>query len=139
MIPKNMSQPRAELFAALLNAHSGEVVRRSFYKWHKSSIKLCDSQIVLHWISNDEKPLKQWVRNRVIEIQRYTSPSQWFYVQFKDMIADLGTRKGASLDDVKQSSAWINGFEWMKQEVSEFPMTSVQDINLSNSEFREIL
>ena len=34
LIPKNMSQPRAELYAALLNAHTGEEVRRSFYKWH---------------------------------------------------------------------------------------------------------
>ena len=29
LIPKDMPQPRAELFAVLLNAHSGEVVRRS--------------------------------------------------------------------------------------------------------------
>ena len=32
VIRKNMSEPRAELYAALLNAHTGEVVRRSFYK-----------------------------------------------------------------------------------------------------------
>ena len=84
MFPRNMLQPRAELYAALLNAHTGEVVCRSFYKWHTSSIKFCDSQIVLRWINNNEKPMKQWVRNRVIKIRRFTSPSQWFYVQSND-------------------------------------------------------
>ena len=63
VIPKGMPQPRAELYAALLNSHTGEVVRRSFKDWHKSTIKLTDSQITLHWISNDEKPLKQWTKN----------------------------------------------------------------------------
>ena len=40
IVPKGMSQPRAELYAALLNAHTGEIVRRSLSKWHKSSSKL---------------------------------------------------------------------------------------------------
>ena len=69
---ENTSQPRAELFAALLNTHSGEVVRRSFGKYHASHPKLSDREIVLHWLKNDGKPLKQWVRNRVIEIRRFT-------------------------------------------------------------------
>ena len=63
-VPKELSLPRAELMAALINTHSGEVVRRSFGKLHKSSIKLTDSQIAFHWINNDEKLLKEWVRNR---------------------------------------------------------------------------
>ena len=83
IIPKNMSQPRAELFASVLNAHSGEIVRRSFNKFHKSSIKLSDSQIALYWICNHEKPLKQWIRNRVIEINRFSISSQWHYIQSK--------------------------------------------------------
>ena len=118
LVPDGMSQPRAELYAALLNTHTGEVVKRSFYKWHQGSTKLTDSQIVLYWISNDERPLKQWVRNRVIEIRRFTSPDQWYYVQSKNMIADIGTRKGTTLEEVNQSSIWINGFNWMKNEKS---------------------
>ena len=92
----------------------------------------------MHWINNDEKPLKQWVRNRVIEIRRFTSPSQWFYVQSNDMIADIGTRRGASLDDLKQSSKWINGFKWMNLKTSQFPMKSIKDLNLSMPELKEI-
>ena len=77
LVPDSMSQPRAELFAAVLNAHTGEVVKRSLGKYHQSSTKLTDSQIALHWISNSDKPLKQWVRNRVIEIRRFTIPEEW--------------------------------------------------------------
>ena len=71
------SLPRAELMAALNNTHSGgEVVKSSFGKLHKSSIKLTDSQIALHWIDSDEKPLNEWVRSRQgsIELHPDTQP-----------------------------------------------------------------
>ena len=136
LVPDGMSLPRAELYAALLNTYTGEIVKRSFYQWHQGSTKLTDSQIVLHWISNDEKPLKQWVRNRVIEIQRFTSPNQWYYVQSKNMVADIGTRKGTTLEEVNQSSVWINGFSWMQNDISEFPIKSVQEINLNNEDMQ---
>ena len=49
-----------------------------------------------------------WVRNRVIEINRLVDVSCWRYVDSKNMIADLGTRKGAKINDV-EGSDWING------------------------------
>ena len=77
LIPTKMTQPRAELYAALINTHTGEVVGRAFGQHHTKAFKFTDSQIVLHWIRNEIRPLKQWVRNRIIEIQRFTSPDQW--------------------------------------------------------------
>ena len=137
VVPQGMSQPRAELYAALINAYSGEVVRRSFKDFHKQAVKFTDSQISLHWISNDEKPLKQWTRNRVIEIQRFTKKEQWMYVQSNDMIADIGTRKGATLHDVDQNSIWVNGFPWMKFESSKFPMSTSNEIKLNESDVKQ--
>ena len=104
MTPQGMSQPRAELYAALINAYAGEVVRRSFKQYHKEAIKFTDSQISLHWITNEEKPLKQWTRNRVIEILRFTTKAQWYYVQTKDMLADIGTRKGVKVRTFNQNN-----------------------------------
>ena len=72
IIPTGMSQPRAELFAAAINTHTGEVARKSFGEFHKGSIKVTDSQVVLYWLHNDDKPLKQWVRNRIVDIPRFT-------------------------------------------------------------------
>ena len=134
LIPDHTSQPRAELLAALLNTHTGEVVRRSLMKHHKRAIKLCDSQIALHWINSNDLPLKQWVRNRVLEIRRHTNLQDWFYVRSKDMIADIGTRRVTNLGDVNQDSTWINGFSWMKQDISNFPMHPIKEIKLEGED-----
>ena len=90
--------------------HSGKIVSRAFYKYHRHSHKFTDSQIVLHWLNNEERQLKMWVRNRVIEARRFTKLNDWKYVQSKDMIADMGTRKGKKLKNVDQNSVWINGY-----------------------------
>lgn len=138
LLPDRISQPRAEMIAALLNVYTSEVVKRSLGEIHKSSIKLCDSQVVLHWIGNEEKPLKQWVRDRVIEIHRFSMPTDWFYVSSKNMIADLGTRRGCSIEDVSMDSNWIKGYHWMSRDQTEFPITPIQDLKLSASQMLEV-
>ena len=138
IVPKDMSLPRAELYAALLNAHTGEIVRRSFRDIHQSSIKLTDSKITLHWITNDSRPLKEWVRNRVIEILRFTKKEQWFHVKGTDMLADIGTRRGKSLRDIDDASIWINGFDWMQNDCSSFPIKSPSDLIITEEAKSEI-
>ena len=130
IIPEGTTQPRAELIAANLNAQTGFVVKRSFGNFHTSSVKLTDSQIALFWITNEKKPLKTWVRNRVININRFSSTDDWMYVRSEDMIADIGTRPGITISDVVPGSIWIEGFEWMKSDVSEFPTFRADTINL---------
>ena len=137
-VPKGLSLPRAELLAALINTHTGEVVRRSFGSICKSSLKFTDSQIALHWISNDEKPLKLWVRNRVVEINRFKTKKDWFYIQTNNMIADLGTRRGATIADVSKDSEWMNGMNWMKLPTSQFPIKSSDDLKVSDTDINEI-
>ena len=60
VVPQGMSLPRAEHLAALINTYTSEVVRRSFNSFHQGSTRFTDSQVCLYWITNDEKPLKQW-------------------------------------------------------------------------------
>ena len=112
------------------------VVKLSFGSYFKECVKLTDSQIVLHWISNRKLALKQWVRSRVIEINRLTESKDWRYVHSKDMVADLGTRKGAKLEDILEGSPWINGYSWMRLEDRSFPTKSVEDIKLTAEELR---
>ena len=132
IVPDGLSQPRAELFAATINVHAGEVVRRLLKS--KTRVKLTDSQVVLYWITNHDKPVKQWVRNRVVEISRYTEPSEWMYVSSKDMIADLGTRRVDDIKLVGPESTWINGYDWMKSDINNFSAKSLSEINLGNEE-----
>ncbi len=134
LVPDNMTLPRAELYAALINSQAGETVKKALQKHFKSSVKFTDSQIALFWITKDIRVLKPWTRNRVIEIRRFTDISKWRYIESAEMIADLGTRRCTSLDLVSQDSVWINGFEWMSQHESSFPSMTVDEIVLSNKE-----
>ena len=137
LLSEGSTQPRRELTAAVMCAHTGEVVKKALSKHHTSTIKLTDSQIVLHWICNSEIPLKQYCRDRVIEILRWTTRMQWFYVRSADMIADLGTRPGATIKDVDQDSTWNCGYPWMKLPVNEFPMKTCEEVKLDAAQAKE--
>ncbi len=118
----------------MINAHSGHTIKQALKDKHKSSIKFTDSQISLYWICNLNLNLKQWTRNRVSEVHRFTDTSQWKYVRSEDMIADLGTRRCTAIEDVNQHSKWINGYEWMRSNPSDFPAMTTADISLTAQE-----
>ena len=146
LVPEGMSIPRAELLAANLNAHTGEVVKRALRSIHKKSIKLTDSQVTMHWINNHELPLKQWTRNRVNEVLRFSIAEDWAYVNTDNMPADIGTRRGASIHDILPNSTWLNGHEWMRKNQKDFPVKSYEEIkqkcneasNASNEEIKKM-
>jgi len=95
---------------------------------------LTDSTIVLYWISNDEITLKPFVRNRVIEITRHSARKDWQHIDTNNMLADIATHKGATLDDVNSNSTWINGHSWLRGDKSTFPTKTVSQINLNSSD-----
>ena len=136
ILPENTTQPRAELSAAVLNTHTGEIMKKALYKHHKGHLKMCDSQIVLHWLSNPDKPLKLWPRNRVIECNRFTDLDNWRYIPTDHMMADLGTRRGCTADDICPTSEWINGAEWMKGDPESFPAKKINEMLLSEEELK---
>ena len=43
------------------------------------------------------------------------------------MVADIGTRKGASLADISTDSPWKCGFDWMMEDKLYFPVKSVNE------------
>ena len=55
IVPNNMSMPRAELFAAALNATTGHIVYLSLQKYIESRIRLTDSQIALFGVNNTRR------------------------------------------------------------------------------------
>ena len=77
LVPKGMTLPRAELFAAILNVHIVEIVKRSLERFPiKKCLYILDSEIALHWLASETKRLKPWVRNNVIEASRFTDTEQ---------------------------------------------------------------
>ena len=138
LVPDDTSMPRAELSAALMNASMGHVVKISFGKFHKGHIKMTDSQVALHWISTVKAELLLWVRNRVIEINRLAPMIFWRYVRSMDNIADMGTRKGARIEDIGPNSEWFKGKPWMSLPADEFPLLTIQETVLSPAEQLEL-
>ena len=65
--------------------------------------------------------------------------SNWWYVESKNMIADLGTRKGLAVADMGPDNIWMNGFEWMSGDESDFPLISASEIILSGKYKRDTL
>ena len=131
VVPKDMSIPRAELLAAVMNASSTHVVKISLGDMVKKTWMLTDSQVALHWINCTKTKLKLWVRNRVIEIVRLVG-LYWFYVESKQNVADIGTRKGATLRCLGPEGEWTNGYAWMRGAETDFPIKTAEQVILDN-------
>ena len=132
MLPEGTATPRGAM-----NAAKGYVVKKAFGQYHKKSIKLSDSTVALHWISSQFTLLKTLVRTRVVEINRLGDTSSWSYVDSKNMLADIGTRKGTKIGDVVKSSNWICGLPWMSRPEEEFPTLTLEQIIYNQQEVNE--
>ena len=50
------------------------------------------------------------------------------------MSADLGTRKGAKIEDVSNDGSWQNGQDWAKLNMKDLPIKAVNEINLKKED-----
>ena len=66
IIPAEMTLPRAELFAATLNATTGHIVNLSLKEFIVGRVNLIDNQVALFWITSNIVKLRQWVRGQVV-------------------------------------------------------------------------
>ena len=107
--------PRLELLAALLGARLLEYTRKALEL--PTDVKytcFSDSQITLGWIKGNCSRWKQFVRNRVSEIQTLTDPAHWKHCAGVDNPADLLTR-GVSANLMTSNYVWLKGPKWLMQ------------------------
>ena len=71
-----------------------------------------------------------------MKIHRLTKPKNWYYIDSKNNIFDLGTKKGNKLSDVLDDSVWANGHEWAKGDISDFPILSVNKLKPSKEQLK---
>ncbi|XP_062535040.1 uncharacterized protein LOC134204227 [Armigeres subalbatus] len=108
---KSLSIPRLELSSALLLAHLYEKVTKNIhivarcYFWTDSTIVVC-------WLSSSPSRWKQFVANRVSEIQHVTKGSDWNHVAGEDNPADIISR-GMSPTQLQYESRWFHGPNWL--------------------------
>ncbi|GBO41698.1 hypothetical protein AVEN_214366-1 [Araneus ventricosus] len=110
---KKLSLARLELMGALVSARLAEYLQKTF-PWITSDhiFFWSDSQITLHWINGDPLRWKEFVRNRVREIQEKTNRDHWNYCRGKTNPADKLTR-GLSIHALVQDDVWWHGPDWL--------------------------
>ncbi|XP_035216336.1 uncharacterized protein LOC118189780 [Stegodyphus dumicola] len=79
-----------------------------------------DSEICLWWIKGSAREWKQFVSNRVAEIQDCTSPDKWKYCPGSENPADKLTR-GETANALVKDNNWWHGPSWLKDSEDQWP------------------
>ena len=118
-----MTVPRLELTGAILGLRLTQALLTVLEVTMQSVTFYSDSTDVLWWIRGRGK---DFVANRIGEIQMFTEPSQWQYVSTVENPTDLCTR-GASTSELAECSLWWNGPDWLTNDFSEWSKIKVSD------------
>jgi hypothetical protein len=123
---KRVTLPRLELLGCLTAARLVVFVRDSLRLPVDIPISCwSDSTVALSWIRGDPSRWKQFVGNRVREIQDLVPPSVWSHCPGKDNPADLLTR-GMKASDLVTSEMWLCGPKWLA--TGDFPLAPVLNL-----------
>ena len=112
--------PRLELLGALLLSR----LISSVYEPLRGDLELqssvcyTDSHVTLFWILGVNKEWKPFVESRVREIQKLVPGDHWRFCPGNDNSADIPTQ-GMTIKELKETSLWFNGPDWVRQEDTE--------------------
>ena len=121
---KTMSIPRLELMGLLIGVRSLKFVSKELGLESTKRIIWTDSQRVLNWLKS-KKPV--FVKNCITEITNEKNV-EFRYINTKDNPADLPSRTMTS-KELKQSTLWWNGPEWLKDNLHSWPTWNVEKTN----------
>ncbi|GFW35991.1 uncharacterized protein TNCV_4928551 [Trichonephila clavipes] len=108
-----LTLPRLELLGAGLASRILKCLTSKF-KFPISKFYLrSDSSFALRWIKGKATNYKQFVSNRVIEIQSNSNPSDWHHFSGRENPADYVSR-GANLETIINSKFWMHGPQWLR-------------------------
>jgi len=85
---KHLTIPRLELQAAVLGSRWESFIKTGHDVKIHQTIYWSDSTTVLSWIRTDGNKFKQFVANRIGEIQEESQISEWRWISTKDNVAD---------------------------------------------------
>nr|XP_034194882.1 uncharacterized protein LOC117611094 [Osmia lignaria] len=118
---KKLTIPRLELTAALILAKLLKYVQANL-KLNIATIHLwTDSQVTLTWIKSHASRWKDYVRNRVTQIQELTQTATWMHVPGTSNPADCASR-GLTTTQLEQHELWWRGPPWLLQSQESWPV-----------------
>lgn len=110
---KKMTLPRLELLGALLCARLVSFVREALrLPVDVSYTCWTDSMVVLSWVQGQPSRWKDFVSNRLVEIQDIKSPSRWQHCPGVENPADLVT-SGVHAPDLVGSQLWLRRTDFL--------------------------
>ncbi len=131
---RSMKLPKLELLAAMLAAKLCNYVVKALRSCKIKCTLWTDSTLTLAWIQGNMDDWKVFVRNRVREIRKVSSPDWWKHCPGEDNPADLASR-GAPASMLVKSKLWWEGAPWLKLDKEHHPQSSNQ---LKEEEEKEI-
>ncbi|KFM66111.1 hypothetical protein X975_10998, partial [Stegodyphus mimosarum] len=117
---KKLMLPQLELMAMVIGARVGNYLKSVFKDKIGRIVFWSESCIALHWVKGSAKRWKQFVANRVVEIQDRSSPSDWYYCSSEDNPAHLLTR-GISTEKLVLHEKWCSGPIWLRKSFESWP------------------
>ncbi|XP_066261326.1 uncharacterized protein [Euwallacea similis] len=121
---KKMSIPRLELSASLLLSQLVSKTTQALKTKIEDQYFWSDSMIALAWIKGQSNRWKNFVANRIGEIQRLTN-NNWAHVTSENNPADLVSR-GADPIQLSNSALWWHGPWWLSQDNTSWPCKDIQ-------------
>ena len=117
---KKLTIPRLELTAALMLAKLMKYVQATLQLNIATTNLWTDSQVTLIWIKAHASRWKDYVRNRVSQIQELTQDAHWRHVPGKSNPADCASR-GLTTAQLEQHDLWWTGPSWLTQPSNSWP------------------
>ncbi|XP_046142523.1 uncharacterized protein LOC114881403 [Osmia bicornis bicornis] len=136
---KRLTIPRLEHTAALLLPKLMRHIHASLNMPVSHTFMWTDSEVTLAWIKTHPSKWKDYVRNRVIQIQEITQYFHWRHVPGSSNPADCASG-GMTTEQLQQHSLWWTGPPWLTQPQNTWPkQTSVDADELGAPEARAVV
>ncbi|XP_028968977.1 LOW QUALITY PROTEIN: uncharacterized protein LOC100908537 [Galendromus occidentalis] len=120
------SLPRLELLAALIAVRLKRFLTERMNVKFERALFYTDSTIAYHWATSSNPGCwKQFVSNRVREIQADSRPEDWFHLKGNFNISDLATRL-VSAATLIQDQEWWYGPSWLRLPRERRPLSQPQ-------------
>ena len=121
--------PRNELTGLVLCAETLFCVLKTLGSRVASYFLLTDSAIALAWVKNEERPLKPYVFNRVVQIRRLVNIDNVYHIPGELNPSDILTKeRDITVEDLAPESVWQKGMPWMYKNSAEWPMQTYESV-----------
>ncbi|XP_011883893.1 PREDICTED: uncharacterized protein LOC105571036, partial [Vollenhovia emeryi] len=109
---KRLSIPRLELTAALLLSRLMQYVKATLNMDVMATHLWTESLVTLSWVRSHASRWKDFVRNRVAQIEELTPAAHWRYIPGTSNPADCASR-GLTTAQLQNRSLWWTGPPWI--------------------------